>query len=233
MEGFFGGEPSSGEDHFGGQFAGNRPGQPGQPDQPAGAGDEPDPDLAERERGGGVGDDQVAGDCDLTTAAHGVAVDRSDDWFGEVLPAGEAGESVLGYPHGFSLPGPDEVVPGGERGRAGAGEDGDPEVGVGEVGVEDLIELVVAGGVSAFRDSGRLMVTSRMWPFATDEDVVGVDSESDGAGRVELVHPVPGGGKPVSGGEGADVDGGADGLLAREQVEDYPVPWLVVARKRR
>src|SRR5664279_3213173 len=59
---------------------------------PAGAGHEPDPDLAERERGGGVGDDQVAGDCDLTTAAHGVAVDRSDDWFGEVLPAGEAGE---------------------------------------------------------------------------------------------------------------------------------------------
>src|SRR5664279_632565 len=59
---------------------------------PAGAGDEPDPELAERERAGGVGDDQVAGDCDLTTAAHGVAVDRSDDWFGEVLPAGEAGE---------------------------------------------------------------------------------------------------------------------------------------------
>lgn len=106
----------------------------------------PAPDLAERERGGGVGDDQVAGECDLTTAAHGVAVDRSDDWFGEVLPAGGAGESVLGgYPRGFTLPGPDEVVPGGERGRAGAGEDGDPEVGVGELGVEDLIEFVVRG----------------------------------------------------------------------------------------
>jgi len=184
VEGFFGGEPSSGEDHFGGQFAGNRPGQPGQPDQPAGAGDEPDPDLAERERGGGVGDDQVAGDCDLTTAAHGVAVDRSDDWFGEVLPAGEAGESVLGYPHGFSLPGPDEVVPGGERGRAGAGEDGDPEVGVGEVGVEDLIELVVAGGVSAFRDSGRLMVTSRMWPLRQTRTLS--ESTRNPTGRVGL-----------------------------------------------
>jgi hypothetical protein len=33
----------------------------------------PAPDLAERERGGGVGDDQVACERDLTTAAHGVA----------------------------------------------------------------------------------------------------------------------------------------------------------------
>jgi hypothetical protein len=49
-------------------------GRPGQPDQAAGAGDEAGLDLAERELGGLVRDDEMADQRDLAAAAHGEPV---------------------------------------------------------------------------------------------------------------------------------------------------------------
>ena len=55
-----------------------------------------------------------------------------------------------------------EVVAGGERPLAGAGQNRDPEVLVGHEIVPDLLPLEVAGGWSAFITSGRLSVIHAM-----------------------------------------------------------------------
>ena len=59
----------------------------GQAEQAAGAGDERPLDLGDAERGGGGGDDQVAGQHDLGAAGQRRAVDGGDDRLGALAPA--------------------------------------------------------------------------------------------------------------------------------------------------
>ena len=146
-EGLVGGDAAAGKDHLGSHLRrdGTR-----QPDETPCARDQADSDIAERELSCGVGHDQVAGQCDLAAAAHGEAVDRGDDGLGDVRPAGDGRRTRSSAPT-WACPTPSQtrLIAGREGLLPRPGEDGDPQVVVGEVGVEDVIEFVVGHRVQA------------------------------------------------------------------------------------
>ena len=87
------------------------------------------------------GDDEVAGQRDLETAAHRDAVDGGDDRLVAVEARGEAGEAAL-VPAALSARGlPLQIVAGAECLVAGAGDDRHPLLGIGGEIVEHLVEL--------------------------------------------------------------------------------------------
>jgi hypothetical protein len=65
---------------------------------PAGAGDEADANLRQRELCSFVRNDQVASQRDLETTPEGKAVDRGDDGFVAHRAAGQAAKAGFGHP---------------------------------------------------------------------------------------------------------------------------------------
>ena len=120
---------------------------------------EADARLGQREPGLVGGDDEVAGERDLEAAAHGDAVDGGDHGLVEVVAVGEAAEALgrgmrpparLGAQLRVIL----EVVAGRERLVAGAGDDRDPQLGIGGELVEDVRQLLVRHRVQRVVDLG-------------------------------------------------------------------------------
>ena len=87
------------------------------------------------------GDDEVAGQRDLETAAHRDAVDGGDDRLVAVEARGEAGKAALVPAALAARRLPFQIVAGAERLVAGAGDDRDPLLGIGGEIVEHLVEL--------------------------------------------------------------------------------------------
>src|SRR5207244_11569184 len=86
-------------------------------------------------------DDEVAGERDLETAAHGHAIDGGDDRLVAVEARGEAGEAALVPAALAARRLPFQVVAGAECLVAGAGDDRDPLLRIGGEIVKNLVEL--------------------------------------------------------------------------------------------
>jgi hypothetical protein len=126
---------------------------PRQPLRAAGARDDRARHLRHAELGVLRGDADVARDRDLQPAGQAVAVDRGDDRLPALKVAGDAAErrarhlTRVAPLSGHHLGHRHQVVAGGEGAFAGAGEDGDPEVGVVAEVAEGGVQLVAGLGV--------------------------------------------------------------------------------------
>ena len=111
---------------------------------PPGQRGQTDPRLGEREDRTLGRDDQVAGERDLEPTAHGDAVDRGDHGLRVVEARRQAREARLRSAHlARVLGGVLEIVARAERTSAGPRDDRDPQIGIGDEGVEGLLELEV------------------------------------------------------------------------------------------
>src|SRR5499433_3072648 len=121
----------------------------GQAMDATGAGHEAHAGLGQAEAGGVGGDDDVAGQRHLETAAERVAVDGGDDGLPVGRAVGEAAEAALGHAYHVAamLGGEAQVVACGEGLVAGAGEDAHPQIGIALEVVPDPVELEVGGRV--------------------------------------------------------------------------------------
>ena len=147
---------------------------------------------------------------------------------GMLAPAGQPGEPVLRHPHGLTGCGVDQVVAGGEGLLARSGQDRDPQVVVGEVGVEDVVELVVRHRVQAVPGLGAVDGDLEQVAVPADQHVLVRLAQHRRLRREQLVHPLPAGGDPVTEAERPDVNRLADGLFrGAEQVQQAGVrrPW--------
>lgn len=135
-----------------------------QPVQTAGQRRKANLGLGQRKDGIVRRDDQIAGQRDFETAAHRDAVDRRNHRLVEIEACGQPGKARGRHFELVALGLPPEIIAGAEGTLAGAGDDGDPEIGIGREIVKDPSSSKLAGGCSAFMRSGRLMVTISRWP---------------------------------------------------------------------
>src|SRR5258706_1805672 len=133
-----------GEDHAHGAL---QPDLARQPMQSAGQRGEADARLGQREYRILRGDDEVAGQRDLKTAAHRDTVDGGDDRLVAVEARVQSGKPA-GIPAALSPRRlPFQVVAGTKRLVAGAGDDRDPLLGIGGKIVEHLVQLEMRVGM--------------------------------------------------------------------------------------
>ncbi len=195
--------------------------RPGQAHQPAHRGDQPDLDLGQRELRLLLGHDQVAGQGELEAAAEGVAVERGDDRFVDRAARGESAEAGLRHPQRSAGGGVEQVVARTERTASivarRTGDDRDPEVAVGEVGVEDVGELLAGVGgqrVAHLRSVDRDLEDV---PVAAHLDELVVVAEAHRHGRQQRRHPLLAHRHLVALRQRPGEDPGAVGVLAEEQ----------------
>src|SRR4029077_12119593 len=98
----------------------------------AGARHQADPRLWQAQARVVGGDDDVAGERNFASAAQRKTVDRGDNWLGGIEARGDAGEAALAHLRALAamLGGPFEIVAGGKRALARAGQDRDPHLPV-------------------------------------------------------------------------------------------------------
>ena len=100
------------------------------------------------------GDDDVAGQGDLESAAHGQAIDGGNDGFLAVKALRQAGKAAVRAVGRISFSLPFQVIARGKCFFPGAGNDGDPEIGVVFEIIEDFIHLEMGMGMQGIHAFG-------------------------------------------------------------------------------